>query len=218
MAEVFSEGEGDAWFARNRAHLESYRAEQDHVARAVAEAGLRPTAILDIGCSLGTRLSALCERYGARGVGVEPSAAAIAAATARDPARAWHVGTLDSHPPLGGPFDLVIISFVLHWVDRRRLLAGLAALDAEVADRGCVLIADFLPAFPQRRAYHHLPEKDVFTWKNDYAAMLAATGLYRPLLRQTLDYPSFAPAAPGSTDRAQVAILERLRPDDVTLA
>lgn len=216
--DVFSAGEGDAWLARNRAHLEAYDLEGDPVARAIQAAGLTPRSIADLGCSLGTRLSALCARHGARGVGVEPSASAVAAARARDGDRTWLEGTLDRHPPLpGAPFDLVVVSFVLHWVDRRRLLASLAAVDAAVAEGGCLLIADFLPDFPQRRSYHHLPDAGVFTFKNDYPAMLLATGLYRPLLRQVFDYPDWSPARPGGEVRAQVAVLERIRPEAIPL-
>jgi SAM-dependent methyltransferase len=213
QAQVFSAGEGDAWLARNRAHLQGYDLAADPVAAAVAECGLQPRRILDYGCSLGTRLSALCATYGANGAGVEPSAQAIAAATARDPDRTWVVGTLDAHPPLQGTFDLVILSFVLHWVDRRLLLASLANLDRHVADGGCIVLADFLPDHPQRREYHHLAGQGVFTYKNDYPAMLAATGVYRLLLRRTLAYPGFTPARPGPGDRAVVAVLERITPD-----
>ena len=217
QANTFAEGEGDAWYTRNRAHLAAFDLAHDPVARAISATGLKPRSILDLGCSSGTRLAALCRTYSAQGTGVEPSAAAIDEARARDPHLTWHVGTLDTHPPLRGPFDLVIISFVLHWIDRRRLLTSLAALDAEVADGGCVVISDFMPEHPLRREYHHLAGQGVFTYKNDYPAMLLSTGLYRPLLRQALDYPSFAPAQVGTTDRAQVAVLERMPASAITL-
>ncbi len=213
QARIFAAGEGDAWLARNRDHLTRYDTATDHIAAAIRACALRPRRILDYGCSLGTRLSALCDAYGAHGTGIEPSAGAIAAAAQRDPARSWHVGTLDAHPTLDGTFDLVIVSFVLHWVDRSLLLASLANLDRQVAPGGCVLIADFLPEFPQRREYHHLAGQGVFTYKNDYPAMLATTGLYRPLLRQALAYPAFTPATPGAGDRAVVAVLERIPPE-----
>jgi len=41
--------------------------------------------------------------------------------------------------------------------------------------------------------------------------------LYRPLLRQSLDYPSFVAAQIGTTERAQVAVLERLPASAITL-
>jgi len=217
QSNTFAEGEGDAWYRRNRDHLAAYDLGTDPVERAIAATGLQPRTILDLGCSSGTRLAALCRHYKAQGTGVEPSAVAINEARARDPHLSWHVGTLDDHPPLHGPFDLVVVSFVLHWVDRRRLLTSLGALDAEVADNGCLVISDFMTDYPLRREYHHLAGQGVFTYKNDYPAMLLSTGLYRPLLRQTLDYPSFAPAQIGTIDRAQVAVLERIPANAITL-
>ena len=210
QTQVFATGEGDAWFARNQNHLEAYDPERDPVARAIHAAGIAPKRILDLGCSSGTRLSALCHRYAAQGTGIEPSVSAVALAQARDPRLTWHVGTLDAHPTLPERFDVVIVSFVLHWVDRRRLLASLAAIDATVADGGCVVIHDFLPDHPLRREYHHLAGAGVFTYKNDYAAMLLATGLYRPLLQQTLGYPDFTQATPATVDRASLSVLARI--------
>lgn len=215
--DAFANGEGDAWYKRNRAHLAAYDLSIDPVARALTAAGLTPRSILDLGCSSGTRLAALCRHHGARGTGVEPSAAAIEEARLRDADLSWHVGTLDAHPALPGPFEVVIVSFVLHWVDRRQLLASLAAVDAQVADGGCVIIADFLPEHPLRREYQHLAGQGVYTYKNDYPAMLLGTGLYRPLLRQSFDYPGFSPAKVGSPDRAQVAVLERLSASAIPL-
>jgi SAM-dependent methyltransferase len=218
QAQLFSAGEGDAWLRRNRDHLEAFRLEDDHIFRAVQAAGLTPQRILDLGCSLGTRLSSFCSHFRADGLGIDPSTEAIAEAQARDPDRDWQIGTIDHFTRPDGTFDLVILSFVLHWVDRRLLLSSLAAIDACVGEHGCVVIADFLPDFHQRRPYHHLPDHDVYTYKADYAAMLTATGLYRPLLRQTLVYPAFTPPVPGCIDtRAQVAVLERLTTEDIPI-
>lgn len=215
--EVFRSGEGDAWFRRNRSVLEAFDPGRDPVTRAVEQAGLAPKRILEYGCSLGKRLSWLCERFGAEGVGVDPSAEALGLARERDPRVLWVTGTMDAHVPLaGGPLDLVVCSFVFHWVDRRRLLASLATLDANVADQGFVVIADFLPDYPQRREYHHLSGQGVYTYKADYPGMLLSTGFYRPLLRQTLSYPDLEPRVTGApADRAQVAVLQRCAAEEL---
>ena len=215
QADIFSSGEGDAWFARNRLGQAAYDPERDPLGRFIAAAGLAPRSILDLGCSAGVRLSAWCQHYGAIGAGIDPAEAAIADARRRDPQQTWLVGTLDRHPPLTRTFDLVIVSFVLHWVDRRLLLASLAGIDAAVATGGHVLIADFSTDFPVRREYHHLAGQGVYTYKNDYPAMLLATGLYRPVFRQVLAYPSYAPVTPADHDRVQVALLERVAPDTI---
>jgi SAM-dependent methyltransferase len=210
QATIFSAGEGDAWFDRNRPGQAAYDLAGDPLHAFLRTAAIAPRSILDLGCSAGVRLSAWCQHHAASGVGIDPAAAAIADAQARDPQRSWLVGTLDSHPPLNRTFDLVIVSFVLHWVDRRLLLASLAGIDRAVAEGGHVLIADFATDHPVRREYHHLAGQGIYTYKNDYPAMLLATGLYRPVLRQSLAYPSYAPVTAGDRDRVQCALLERI--------
>lgn len=217
QSKVFSAGEGDAWFARNRHGLVAFDINQDPVARSIAASGITPRSILDLGCSAGTRLSALSQHYGATGAGIDPSAAAIAEARARDPQHAWHVGTLDDHPLLQHRFDLVVVSFVLHWVDRRLLLKSLTGIDAVVANGGHVVISDFCTDHPVRREYHHLAGQGIFTYKNDYPAMLLATGLYRPVFRHILAYPDCTPVRSGMRDRVQLAVLERIKPDQILL-
>jgi ubiquinone/menaquinone biosynthesis C-methylase UbiE len=120
---------------------------------------------------------------------------------------------MDIHPELpGGLFDLVVCSFVLHWVDRRRLLQSLAAVDRYLEEGGCVAIADFFSSHLVRREYHHLPGEGIYTYKADYPAMLVATGLYRPVFQQMLEYPDFGSVKPGSpTELCYVAVLERLK-------
>jgi cyclopropane fatty-acyl-phospholipid synthase-like methyltransferase len=213
--EVFRRGEADAWFRRNRAALEAFDPNRDPITRAVAQAELQPRRILEYGCSLGRRLSWLTDHYGASGVGIEPSDEALREARARDQRVAWLQGTMDDHPPLpGGRVDLVVCSFVLHWVDRRRLLSSLSNLDAQVEDGGFVVISDFFPDHAQRREYHHLPGQGVYTYKADYPAMLLATGVYRLRFWQTLSYADLQPRIIGAGDRAQVAVLERWPDDD----
>lgn len=209
--DIFRSGEGDAWFRRNRTALEAFDPGRDPVVRAVEQAGLAPKRVLEYGCSLGKRLSWLVERFGAEGVGIEPSAEAVKLARERDPRITWLTGTMDAHPPIpGGPVDLIVCSFVFHWVDRRRLLVSLGNLDAQVLDHGFVVISDFFPDHPQRREYHHLSGQGVYTYKADYPGMLLSTGLYRLLLRQALTYPGLEVLVGGASgDRAQVAVLER---------
>ena len=114
-------------------------------------------------------------------------------------------------------YDLVCTWFVLHWVDRRSLLASLANIDKHVADGGFVAIGDFRIDYPQRRRYHHLQDEAVYTWKADYAGMLLATGMYRRVHYQLLDYPGCHTLAPelGDQSRACVSILQRLRVEDI---
>jgi SAM-dependent methyltransferase len=207
---VFAAGEADAWFTRNRTALEPGRDPHDPVARAIALAGLHPPSVLEIGCSNGYRLEALRRAGTALAVGVEPSAAAIADGHQRFPLLELHRGTLDQVPlEAHRRFALVLCHFVLHWVSRPALFASLAALDRHVAEDGCLLIGDFLPDVPTRVPYHHLPGREVYTWKQDYALAFTATGLYREVLRFSFDHASHTIAADAASDQRCAMVLLR---------
>lgn len=181
---VFEGGEGDAWFRRNSEMLAPDRA--DHATemsvRLIRERAGAIRSVCEVGCANGWRLSALASQLQpeARICGFDVSADAIADGKMRWPDLDLFVGAADC-PPVEGPFDLVIVSFVLHWVDRARLARTVAALDELVDDDRYLIVADFLPDAPCRTAYHHLPEGTAYTYKQDYRAPFLGLGFYREL-------------------------------------
>ena len=207
--QVFARGEADQWFLRNRPALSVEHAKDDPVLRALSTFGLTPQRVLEVGAANGWRLAALAERSSGCYVAVEPSAEAIADGAARFPAIEFRRGLLGDLPLADGEtFDLVIASFVLHWVDRRNLLRAAAEIDRATADGGTVAVADFLPDRPARVPYHHLPEGGMYTFKQDYAALFAAAGTYRIAGRWTFDHTTHefrANGLPG--DRCAVTLL-----------
>ncbi len=120
---------------------------------------------------------------------VEPSAAAIADGQQRFP-NVEFVHSVAHTIPLEGAFDLTIINFVLHWIDRRNLLRSVAEIDRLVAEGGYLLIGDFYPNNRLKVLYHHLPEQEVYTYKQNYAATFLASGLYHPVCLLTGDHAS----------------------------
>ena len=165
--DVFLESEGDAWFARNAAALEA-KASIDVPLRLIAQ--LQPddpiTSVLELGCANGWRLGHLAAERGIRCVGVDPSEHALADGRTRFPSLELLHGTL-ADPPVDERFDLVIVNFVLCWVDRADLFSAYAAMDSLVRDGGHLIVGDFLPDHPQRRAYEHVSASDVFTYKQE---------------------------------------------------
>ena len=178
QARLFSAGEGDRWFERNRTTLGERRPDDDGPLQLLEAYGVRPRSVLEVGAANGYRLWALAHRYGCRTTGVEPSAAAVADGLAGFPGVRLIQGRGDAIP-LAERFDLVVVNFVLHWVDRSLLLRTVAEIDRCVADDGYLIVGDFLPASPIRRPYHHLPGQGVYTYKQDYAAIFTATGCYQ---------------------------------------
>jgi SAM-dependent methyltransferase len=187
---IFQQGEADCYFERNQKALAvDGLAERDPILHMLADAGLRPTGALEVGAANGYRLEALRRQTGCRAVAVEPSGAAVANGKRQFP-EVRFIQAL-GHELEGfatGEFDLVIASFVLHWVDRARLFATAAALDRVLADGGRLVISDFLPDRPQRVPYHHRPDAEVWTYKQDYAAFWAASAVYKIEDRRVYDY------------------------------
>jgi ubiquinone/menaquinone biosynthesis C-methylase UbiE len=187
--EIFKAREGDAWYRRNASYLtDVLRREDDVPLQLIARARLSPKRILEVGASNGFRLSELKRRYKATCIGLEPSKEAIAEGRRLFPRVRFVRGTADALPFKDVSFDLVIVNFVLHWIDRPDLLKTLSEIDRVLADGGRLLIGDFLPDKPGRFAYKHLPRNSIFTFTQDYAKILASSELYRVVSRIVADH------------------------------
>ena len=177
---IFSESEGDRWFERNRVALNSFDADADGPLKLINLYDLRPERVLEIGAANGVRLAAIHARNGCEAVAVEPSTQAILYGKASFPGVRFVRGSASSLP-LKECFDLVIVNFVFHWIDRATLFKSLAETDRLVQDGGFLLIGDFLPANQMQVHYHHLQDAAVRTYKQNYAATFLASGLYHPV-------------------------------------
>lgn len=188
--EVFRSGEGDAWFRRNAASLDAH-AGHDWILATLAclEGRERIRSACEVGCASAWRLARLPEAIPGitRRAGFDLSEDAVRHGRARDPALDLRFGAA-SEPPFDEQFDLVIVSFVLHWIDRSLLTKSLAAIDGLVAPGGFLAVADFLPDTPCRRRYHHRDDVALYTYKQDYAAAFTASNLYREVSRVTFHH------------------------------
>jgi SAM-dependent methyltransferase len=204
--EIFTASEADQWFERNK-HVLDKLSDQDVPLRLVELYKLRPASVLEIGAANGYRVAEIARRNGARGVAIEPSGKAIEDGRARFPHVAFHQGQA-RQLPIDGAFDLVIVHFVLHWIDRKNLLGCIAEIDRVVADGGYLVIGDFHPWHPSRNNYHHLPEAEVMTYKQDYSQIFVATELYQPVGMLT-SYGFELDAAVDDDRRAGVTLLRK---------
>lgn len=176
---IFSEFEGNRWFERNREALEQFDPQKDLPLRIMELYSLRPQSVLEIGGANGFRLAAIRERYAtARLAVVEASKEAIQDGKSRYPFIDFSHGVA-SAISLEEIFDLIIVNFVFHWVDRASLLRSVAEIDRLLEDGGFLIIGDFFPSNQLRVPYHHLPGQKVYTYKQNYAAPFLASGLYR---------------------------------------
>ena len=114
--QIFWFGEGDAWFRRNREKLRDV--ENDWPVALLLSLPLkeREYEVLELGCSNGWRLHKLAGLMNGRFWGVDASPAAIEDGRTRYPELELRRGLL-SEVSLKQEFDIVIVNYVLHWVD-----------------------------------------------------------------------------------------------------
>jgi len=190
--DIFARFEGDRWFERNAGALQNFNPAEDAPLKLVQCYGLRPRSVLEIGAANGFRLAEIERRCGARAVGVELSQQAIADGRARFPRVAFVRGAANS-VPLQESFDLVIVNFVFHWIDRTQLLRSVAETDRLLRDGGFLVIGDFFPSNRLQVPYHHLQTGEVQTFKQNYAEVFLSSGLYHSVGLMTAHHASKAP-------------------------
>lgn len=164
--DMFLNGEGDAWFQRNRTALEARDwVQQDPLFRELLALNL-PTGsrVLEIGCGDGSRLAKLHEVTGWFCHGVDPSASAVAAAVARDVSAVQ--GTADSIEWPDAYFDLVIFGFCLYLCDRADLFRIAAEADRVLRSPGWLAVLDFHSTEECSNPYSHCPGMN--SYKMDY--------------------------------------------------
>jgi ubiquinone/menaquinone biosynthesis C-methylase UbiE len=173
--DIFLKSEGNKWFERNKESIIS--AEDDFPIKIMEMYNIQPKKILEIGCSNGFRLNRLKERFNCECCGVEPSKKAIEDGKTRYQ-KIKLVQGICSDIPLDEKFDIIIVNFVLHWVDREDLFKCVNEINRLLKKEGHLVIGDFFPDKPITNKYHHLPNEDVMTFKQDYASLFISLKNY----------------------------------------
>ncbi len=185
---IFKEGEGDAWFLRNREGLGPSSVKWDWVTELILFSGIKSVtgSVLDIGCANGWRLHCLRRVLGSdkRYVGCDISESAILDGR-RFEGVELHLSDIAAIE-LEGLFDLVLVNFVLCWVDRHLLSQAVDEIDQRLNQGGHLLIGDFMPDKPTKSKYHHLPGS-VHTYKDDYSKLFIKLG-YTEIARINFDH------------------------------
>ncbi len=177
--EIFKKSEGDKWFERNENFLRNEAVKRDVPLYLIRKFSLKPKNVLEVGCSNGWRLNEIRKRCGAKCTGVEPSQKAISAGKRTYRKIIFRKGAAADIPAAAGKFDLVIVSYVFHWISRKNLLRSVAEIDRVLMDGGFLVLCDFLPDRPVKVFYHHLPKGKVYTYKTDYGRLFTDSGIYK---------------------------------------
>ncbi len=171
---LFAEGEGDAWFKRNRGTFDPQR---DPIVSGLLDLGQRPRRVLEIGCADGVRLSLLRETFSAECWGIDPSAEAVRSAKLRDQNLNIGAGTADRLEFPDAQFDLVVFGFCLYLCDVADHFKIASEADRVLADGGMLVIYDFSSPLPFKNEYSH--RSGVWSYKMDWAGMFTWHPGYR---------------------------------------
>ena len=197
--DIFLETEGDVYFSRRRNGRRNKDSreifEKDFPLKIIDLLKIKPDKVLEVGAAEGERLAEISRRFGGKGkyVAVEPSLDAIRYGQERYPFISFRRGLMYDLPIEDGEtFDLVIVNFVFHWVTRNHLMRSISEIDRAVVDGGFLIIGDFLPDFPSKVKYHHLPNEQVYTYKQDYAKIFLASQIYSCVVSFTFNHDNHA--------------------------
>ena len=182
QSSVFLTGEGDAWYQRNKAFIgDPSSIDLEAITEVLSSFKETINAILEIGCSEGSKLRYLCNHFEATGFGLDPSRAAITAGNklgmeSTNFKTFLDVGVASEIPHKDKFFDLVYFSFCLYLVDRDDISRCIAEADRVLRPGGFLAILDFDPAHKIKKEYKHAP--GVFSYKESYVHYFTSLGDY----------------------------------------
>jgi len=192
---VFSEGKADCWYSRNKLSFVKSGVSKGELPLEIE--GLCTTLepfkqdlnkVLEIGCSSGTKLEAICNVLGASGAGLDPSQLAVDEGNRQLLGKDIRLvcGTSNQLPYDSGLFDVVYFGFCLYLVDRQSLLIALAEADRVLRPGGFLAITDFDPGIKCKKPYIH--KKGIFSYKQDYSKFYTESGLYYLVSKQSFSH------------------------------
>ena len=181
---IFVQQEADAWFTRNATAIVKAASPTHRVLSALRQVDLPPTGVLlDIGGASGMVAEGFRQEHPDWVCRVvEPSGEAIAAGAEAFPHIAFSQGSIAQPEGLPwGDADVVLVSGVFCWVDRRLLSRAICNVDTALKSGGLLVVSDFDPPFLRANPYQHYP--GVYTYKQDYAEIFRQMGIYHLLHR-----------------------------------
>lgn len=185
--EIFMSTEGDQWFDRNKT---SYGRTSDNlIVDLLKRIELKPTCVLEIGCSNGFRLNQLKEEFGCKCFGIDPSSEAIKDGTTKYPDINLGVGTADDLHYDNDSFDTVAFGFCFYLCDRKDLFRIAYEADRVLKNGGTLIITDFHPPFPFKNQYSHY--EGIYSYKMDYGRMFTWNPAYTEVAKVVYSHSGY---------------------------
>ncbi len=175
---AFMDGEGDAWYERNKQHIDDILTgkKSDPVVEAIKLLEIVPKSVLEVGCSNGYRLNILHDLFECRCEGIDPSFVAVDDSQGRRFPVTINVGTADNLCFGNAEFDMVIFGFCLYLCDREDLFKICYEADRVLKPGGRIVIYDFYSKREYSNEYRHLP--GVRSFKMDYKELFLVNPFY----------------------------------------
>jgi len=188
---IFSNGEGDAWFERNRNSVSNIDFENDLVIKAFQEITdsnilAKKLKVLEIGCGNGSRLGYIKSKYQAEVYGLDPSKNAVLEALNLGVNAVQ--GTADELPFSTDFFDVLIFGFCLYLCDREDLFKINYEADRILNDDGFIIIIDFFSQHHTTRKYHH--KDGLLSYKMDYTKLFTWHPYYNMISNHIIHHVS----------------------------
>lgn len=183
---AFLSGEGDCWFERNQQALSLRSFANDEVVKAIQKLKLPINNVLEIGCADGSRLDYLNRVMGLQCTGVDVSFSAIESGCISFPNIKLEVCSADNLNFKNSSFNVVIIGFCLYLCDREDLFTIAKEVDRVLSDNGVLIINDFHPLQPYKKAYVH--SDGIYSFKMDYSRLFTWNPIYTKIYQKIYNH------------------------------
>lgn len=174
-------GAADAYYQRNKTTF----GKQDLVIPLLAHLGFRGAPTLEVGCADGWRLRQIHDVWKCDVAGIDPSWDALhAARRLKIPKATFVEGTADDLSAFKDEaFQLVILGFVMWFIEPELWFKVAAETDRVLADGGMLVIYDYVTARPFRinnwNTEASMQEQQTHAWCNDFPKLWLGHPWYR---------------------------------------
>jgi ubiquinone/menaquinone biosynthesis C-methylase UbiE len=171
---------GDGYYLR-RGHLPKG---DDPVLNTLILMDMKPTMVVEIGCSDGWRLEGIRQKFNCKCYGVDPSGLAIINGRKDYPHICLSAGVADDLPYPDSISDVVIFGHCLYTCPQEKLFEIAAEADRVLIDGGHIIVYDFYPKVPY---YNQSVDCEwTMTYKMDYSEMFSWHPYYKMVYRNIL--------------------------------
>ena len=207
--QIFISSEADQYFLRNKEELDLTLPDNDLAYNVLKKFDRLDeiTSVLELGCATGYRLHFLkkllpnCTKF----VGMDASGLAIQHGKEKYGLELYQ----DSLATFSYPekFDLVIVDFILHWIDRDLLYQCVANIDNFLKPQNSfLLLGDFFPFYPYKRKYTHT--QNVYTYKIDYKQLFLSSNMYQ-IIDKSICVHDYLKEKITNLNRVEMVLLEK---------